>query len=493
MSIYVAIDLKSFYASVECVERGYDPLNTNLVVADKSRTEKTICLAVSPSLKSYGLGGRARLYEVVQKVKEVNRERIKKAPKHRFTGKSFFNDEIIENPSLALDYITATPRMSFYMKYSSMIYDIYLKYVSKDDIHVYSIDEVFIDVTDYLKTYKMSAKELAMTMIKDILNATGITATCGIGTNMYLAKIAMDIVAKHMRADKNGVRIAELDELSYRKLLWEHKPLTDFWRIGKGISTKLIDNGMYTQGDIAMMSLKNEDLLYKLFGINAELIIDHAWGYEPVGIKEIKEYKPMAKSLSSGQVLKKPYSYEKAKLITKEMTDSFVLDLVDKKVVTDQMVLTVVYDVSSLEDYKGEVVLDAYGRSMPKAAHGSINLGEYTNSVSIIMNAVLKLFESIVSPELTVRRIYIVANHILPEAELKDEETTEQLDLFSNYEEIDKLKEKKKKELQKERKMQEAIIKIQKKYGKNAIIKGNNLEEDATSIERNSTIGGHKA
>ena len=493
MATYVAIDLKSFYASVECVERGYDPLNTNLVVADKSRTEKTICLAVSPSLKSYGIAGRARLYEVVSKVKEVNNERLKKAPGRRFKGKSFFNDEVLENPSYALDYITATPRMAYYMKYSSMIYDIYLKYVSKEDIHVYSIDEVFIDVTNYLKTYKMSASELAMTMIKDILDKTGITATCGIGSNLYLCKIAMDIVAKHMKPDENGVRIAELDEMSYRKLLWEHEPLTDFWRIGKGIATKLIDNGMYTQGDIAKMSLKNEDLLYKLFGINAELIIDHAWGYEPVTIKDIKSYKPMAKSLSTGQVLKEPYSYEKAKLIVKEMVDNLALDLVDKKVVTDQIVLTIVYDVTSLEDYTGKVVLDPYGRPMPKAAHGSINIGEYTNSVSMIMKASLTLFEAIVLRSLKVRRVYVVANHILFEEDIDEEEGIEQLDLFSNYDEIDKLKEKKKKALKKERNMQEAILKIQRKYGKNAVIKANNLQEGATSIERHGTIGGHKA
>lgn len=493
MSIYVAIDLKSFYASVECVERGYDPLTTNLVVADKSRTEKTICLAVSPSLKSYGISGRARLYEVVQRVKEVNNQRLRKAPFRRFKGKSFFDEEIKENPSLELDYIVATPRMSYYMKYSSMIYDIYLKYVSKDDIHVYSIDEVFIDVTNYLKTYKMSAHELAMTMIRDILDQTGITATCGIGTNMYLAKIAMDIVAKHMKADKDGVRIAELDEMSYRKILWEHHPLTDFWRIGKGISKRLEDNGMYTQGDIARMSLKNEDLLYKLFGINAELIIDHAWGYEPVSIKEIKSYKPVAKSISTGQVLKKPYVYEKARLILKEMIDNLALDLVDKKVVCDQIVLTIVYDVTSLEDFTGQVVLDPYGRPMPKAAHGSINLGEYTNSISIMMKASLKLFDTIVLKGLKVRRVYVVANHILLEDEMPEEPKQEQLDLFSNYEEIDKQKENRKKALTKERNMQEAILKIQRKYGKNAIIKANNLEEDATSIERHGTIGGHRA
>ena len=491
MSIYIAIDLKSFYASVECVERGFDPLKTNLVVADESRTEKTICLAVSPSLKAYGIGGRARLFEVVQRVKEVNKERQKKARGRRFIGKSYYDEEVQNNPNLALDYFVASPRMAYYMKYSSKIYDIYLKYVSKDDIHVYSIDEVFIDVTHYLKTYKMTAYELAMKMIKDVLSQTGITATCGIGTNMYLAKIAMDIVAKHMEPDEDGVRIAEIDEYSYRELLWDHKPLTDFWRIGKGISKKLEDNGMYTQGDIALMSLKNENLLYKLFGINAELIIDHAWGYEPVSLKEIKSYTPMSNSLSTGQVLKEAYSYKKAKLIVKEMTDALVLDLVDKKIVTDQIVLTIVYDTSNTKEV--EQVLDIYGRTMPKQAHGSINLDMYTSSTKLIMDATLKLFEKIVDKDLTVRRIYIVANHLIRERDVDDGPKQEQIDLFSNIEEVDKQRKKQKESLKKERKMQEAILKIQKKYGKNAVIKVNNLEEGATAMERNGFIGGHKA
>lgn len=493
MSVYIAIDLKSFYASVECVEHGFDPLTTNLVVADESRTEKTICLAVSPSLKSYGIGGRARLFEVVSKVKEVNMERLKKAPNHKFIGDSFYNDEVIANPSLALNYYVATPRMAYYMKYSSKIYDIYLKYVAKEDIHVYSIDEVFIDVTNYLNTYRMTAHELAMKMIHDILATTGITATCGIGSNMYLAKIAMDVVAKHMPADKDGVRIAELDEMSYRQKLWTHTPLTDFWRIGKGISKKLEANGMKTQGDIAKMSIKNEDLLYKLFGINAELIIDHAWGYEPTTIKAIKSYKPLGKSISSGQVLKEPYPFDKARLIVKEMTNLLSLDLVDKKVKTDQIVLTVGYDNSNITNYKGKIVLDPYGRPMPKMAHGSINIGEYTNATFLLLEKTLKLFDNIVDPKLTVRRMYVVANHIVNEEDIDETKVNEQLDLFTDYKELDKKKQMKKKALEKERKMQEAILKIQKKYGKNAALKLNNLQEGATTIERNGSIGGHKA
>ena len=492
MSIYVAIDLKSFYASVECVEHGFDPLTTNLVVADESRTEKTICLAVSPSLKSYGIPGRARLFEVVQKVKEVNQERVKKAPHKRFTGDSFYDDEVKSNPSLALNYYVATPRMAYYMKYSSKIYEIYLKYVSKDDIHVYSVDEVFIDVTNYLNTYKMTAHELAITMIRDILKTTGITATCGIGTNMYLAKIAMDVVAKKMPADKDGVRIVELDEMSYRKILWDHRPLTDFWRIGKGISTKLEKNGMYTQGDIARASLTNEDKLYKLFGINAELIIDHAWGYEPARIKDIKSYKPTGKSISSGQVLKEPYKFDKAKLIIKEMTYGLSLDLVDKKVMTDQIVLTVGYDTTSAIGYEGKITYDPYGRAMPKMAHGSINIGEYTNASSLMLEATLQLFDAIVDKNLTVRRMYIVANHILNESDV-DNEHDIQTDLFTDFEEIEKRNKEHKKSLEKEHDLQEAILKIHKKYGKNAALKMNSLEEGATAIERNGSIGGHKA
>ena len=493
MSVYVAIDLKSFYASVECVEHGFDPLTTNLVVADESRTEKTICLAISPSLKAYGLGGRARLFEVNQKVKEVNQKRLLETSNHQFIGDSFYDDEVRANKDLALNFYIATPRMATYMKYSAKIYDIYLKYVSKEDIHVYSIDEVFIDVTNYLGIYKMSAHELAMTMIKDVLKVTGITATCGIGTNLYLAKIAMDIVAKKMPADEDGVRIAELDEMSFREKLWEHTPLTDFWRIGRGIAKKLIDNQIYNMGDIARTSIECEDKLYDLFGINAELLIDHAWGKEPVTIADIKAYKPTSNSLSSGQVLKEPYSYEKARLIVKEMTDGLVLDLVDKKVMTDQIGLAIGYDISSIENYDGEIAIDFYGRRVPKGVHGIYNLVEYTSSTSIIMDGMLKIFDKIVNPKLMVRRINVVANDLISEKEASKITYLEQTNIFTDYEEVDKKYEVKKKAIAKERKMQEAILTIQKKYGKNAILKGNNLEEGATSIERHNEIGGHKA
>ena len=398
MSTFIAIDLKSFYASVECVERGFDPLTTNLVVADESRTEKTICLAVSPSLKSYGISGRARLFEVNQRVKEVNRERLKEAK--RFVRESFFNEEVKKDIRTALSFYIAPPRMAYYMRYSSKIYSIYLKYVSKEDIHVYSIDEVFIDVSNYLNTYKMSARELAMTMIKEVYDKTGITATCGIGSNMYLAKIAMDIKAKHMEADEKGVRMAELDEMSYRREFWEHEPLTDFWRIGTGIAAKLNDNGMHTMGDVARMSLINEDFLYKLFGVNAELIIDHAWGYENVEIKDIKSYVPENQSICSGQVLKESYSYEKTRLIIKEMAELLSLDLVKKNVVCDQIVLNVGYDIDSLKDYRGTVEKDRYGRNVPKSAHGSINLDLFTSSSKLIREATLKLFDRIADKSL---------------------------------------------------------------------------------------------
>ena len=494
MSTYICIDLKSFYASVECVERGVDPLKTNLVVADKSRTDKTICLAVSPSLKSYGLGGRARLYEVKQVVKEFNAKKLRDNKIKKFKRDSFFNDEVVNEKDIGLDFITATPRMAYYMEYSSKIYEIYLKYVSEEDIHVYSIDEVFIDVTHYLKTYKLTARQLALKMIKDVLNETGVTATCGIGTNLYLAKIAMDIVAKKMDADEDGVRIAELDEMSYRKELWNHKPLTDFWRIGNGISDRLHKMGINTQGDLARFALTNEDDLYDEFGINAELIIDHAFGYEPCTIKTIKSYKPVGKSLSSGQVLKEPYPYDKSELIVKEMTDNLVLDLVESDLITDQIVLTVVYDGVSLnEQYTGPIALDPYGRKMPKPAHGSINLPLYTNSISIINEYVLRLFQRIVDKKLKVRRVYVVANHLLYEDEYIEEDTNKQLDLFTDYKEEEKKKIRRKNKLKKEKDMQKAIIKIKHRFGKNAVLKGNNLEEGATSIERNQSIGGHKA
>lgn len=502
---YIAIDLKSFFASVECVERGLDPLTTNLVVADASRTEKTICLAVTPSLKAHGVGGRARLFEVVQKVKEVNIERKQKAPGKQFTGESYNANELKDNPSLAVGYITAIPRMSMYVKYSTKIYDIYLKYVAPEDTHVYSIDEVFLDVTDYLKTYKITPYELAKKIIYDVYHQTGITATAGIGTNLYLCKVAMDIVAKHIPADENGARIAELDEMSYRKLLWNHYPLTDFWRVGRGYRKKLEENGMYTMGDVARCSIGdenefyNEGLLYKLFGINAELLIDHAWGWEPTRISDIRGYKPETNSISSGQVLQCPYNAEKGRLIIKEMTDLLVLDLVAKHKVTDQMVLTIIYDIENLSDpeisrkYKGEVTHDFYGRPMPKHAHGTINLDRLTSSTKIIMNAVLELYDRIMNPDLLMRKVYVVAAHIVDEEKANEDSKYEQLNLFTDYETIQKEREEEQKQLDKEKKVQKAVLDIKNKFGKNAIVKGMNLEEGGTTIQRNSQIGGHRS
>lgn len=497
---YIAIDLKSYYASVECNERGLDPLTTNLVVADESRTEKTICLAVSPSLKSFGIPGRPRLFEVVQKVKEVNNERRRKAPNRTFTGKTSDFTELAAHPELEVDYIVAPPRMAYYMEYSTMIYEVYLKYVSPDDILVYSIDEVFIDATDYLNTYQMTAHELAMTMVRDVLATTGITATAGIGTNLYLCKIAMDIVAKKMPADKDGVRIAELDEMSYRKQLWDHRPLTSFWRVGNGIAKKLEANGMFTMGDVARMSLTQygEDRLYKLFGVNAELLIDHAWGWEPCTIADAKAYKPQSNSLSSGQVLSTPYDFEKAKLVTREMTDLLVLDLVEKRLVTDQVVLTIGYDVENLKDparaktYKGEVTTDHYGRSVPKHAHGTQNLDRQTSAGSLIEKAVMELFDRIVDKSLLVRRINIAACKLIPEADIKENTGYEQLDLFTDFEALEKKREQEKADLARERKRQEAVLSIRKRFGKNAILRGMNFEDGATTRERNGQIGGHK-
>ncbi len=498
---YIAIDLKSFYASVECMERRLDPLTTNLVVADASRTEKTICLAVSPSLKAYGIPGRARLFEVVQKVKEANARRLREAPGHVFTGSSFNDTDLKSSPGLSLDYIVAPPRMAHYMECSTRIYNVYLKYVAPEDVHVYSIDEVFIDATDYLSTYRLTAREFAMKMILDVLETTGITATAGIGTNLYLSKIAMDIEAKHIPADKNGVRIAELDEMSYRRLLWSHRPLTDFWRVGKGYAKKLEQNGLYTMGDIARCSIGkptdfyNEDLLYRLFGINAELLIDHAWGWEPCTIVDIKAYKSDTKSLGSGQVLQSPYSFEKAKLIVREMTELLVLDLVEKELLTDQMVLTVGYDIENLSDakrgqvFRGEITTDRYGRSIPKQAHGSINLGRHTSSTKLVLKAVMELFDRIVDKNLLVRRVSLVANHLVDEAAVREAGSPEQLDFFTDHE-AEKQDEAK---LEREKRMQKATLAIKKKYGKNAILKGTNFEEGATTIDRNRQIGGHKA
>ena len=494
---YIAIDLKSFYASVECVERGLDALKTNLVVADLSRTEKTICLAVSPSLKAYGIPGRARLFEVVQKVRQINRERQNNAPHGKLTGKSFFESELRENPSLAVDYIVAPPRMAHYMEYSTRIYQIYLKYAAPEDIHVYSIDEVFIDATSYLKTSGLSAREFAKRIMRDVLKQTGITATAGIGTNLYLCKIAMDVGAKKTPPDEDGARIAELDEMSYRRTLWEHRPLTDFWRVGKGYADKLEAHGLYTMGDIARCSLGeageyySEDLLYKLFGVNAELLIDHAWGWEPCTIADVKAYKPESNSLGSGQVLQEPYDYAKAKLVAGEMAEALALDLVAKGLVTDQIVATIGYDRLN-ENYTGEYSVDRYGRKIPKHAHGTYNLDRQTASETLIRRAVDALFERIVDKNLLVRRLYITATHVVPQSQ-KRQSTVQQLDLFTDYEEESRRREKEDEELKREEQRQKAVLKIKGKYGKNAILKGMNFEEGATAKSRNDQIGGHKA
>lgn len=502
---YIAIDLKSFYASVECCERNMDPLRTNLVVADAERTEKTICLAVSPSLKSFGISGRARLFEVVQRVKEVNNERLRKTPKGYFEEKSCDIEELMADPSLEVGYHVAPPRMAKYLEESTRIYDIYLKYIAPEDIHVYSIDEVFMDVTHYLGIYKCSPAELARRIINDVLQNTGITATAGVAPNLYLCKIAMDIVAKHMEPDENGVRVAYLDEMLYRKLLWSHRPITDFWRVGAGYRKKLEENGLYTMGDIARCSLgqandfHNEELLYRLFGINAELLIDHAWGWEPVTIEDIKAYKPSSNSTSSGQVLQCPYSSDKARIVVMEMTDLLVLDLVDKGLVTDQLVLTVGYDIDNLKEdktgrhYDGEVKLDRYGRKIPKHAHGTTNLKSFSSSSRLIIDAVLKLYDEIVDKNLSIRRINVTANHLTKENEVKEENSYEQMSLFTDYGIADKEKEAEKEQLTREKKMQRAILDVKKRYGKNALLRGVDLEEGATAISRNKQIGGHKA
>ena len=500
---YICCDLKSFYASVECVERGLDPMTTNLVVADKRRTEKTICLAVSPSLKAYGISGRARLFEVVQRVAEVNAKRKWDAPGHQLTSSSWYDPEVQQNPSLALDYIVAPPRMAHYIDWSTKIYSVYLKYVAPEDIFPYSIDEVFMDITNYLDTYKMTARELTRTIILDILKTTGITAAAGMGTNLYLAKIAMDIVAKHVHPDQDGVRIAKLNEMTYRRLLWNHRPLTDFWRVGKGYATKLESHGLYTMGDIARCSIgkpgdyHNEELLYKLFGVNAEILIDHAWGWEPCTIADVKDYKPENKSIVSGQVLQSPYDFDKARLVVREMADALALDLVDKRLVTSQLVLTVGYDRENLDDpsrrqsYHGPVTTDRYGRKIPKHAVGTENF-PYTSSANDLLRAVTALYDRIVDPNLLIRRLSISANKLLPEADAPKEEAV-QLDLFTDYAAKEQQEQADEAAHARERKIQEAMLGIKKKYGKNAILKGMNLEEGATARERNRTIGGHNA
>lgn len=491
--IYAAIDLKSFYSSVECVARGLNPLTTNLVVADVSRTEKTICLAVSPSLKAYGLGGRARLFEVVQKMREVNAQRRKAIHWRRFTGKSCFAPELQANPMLEADYIAATPRMAEYIRVSSQIYGIYLRHIAPEDIHVYSIDEVFIDLTPYLKMYSATAHELTMRLVREVLRETGITATAGIGTNLYLCKVAMDIVAKHMEPDKDGVRIAELDEMSYRRLLWDHTPLTDFWRVGSGTAARLSSLGVGTMGDLARLSLTDEPLLYKIFGVNAELLIDHAWGWESVGMKEIKQYRPLSSSLGNGQVLKEPYSFTKARTVIKEMADSLALDLLEKHLVCTQIVLDAGYDRKSLEvgDYRGKTRRDWYGRTVPEHAHGSYRFSSPTNSARGITQAALSLFDSVINPELYIRRLSLTAAQTTSEDAAPPQDAV-QLDLFEEPGQLREIEEKRK-QRSRERKLQEATLRIKKTYGKNSLLKGTDFEEGATQIERNTQIGGHKA
>lgn len=496
---YVAIDLKSFYASVECVERGLDPLTTNLVVADISRTEKTICLAVTPALKAFGIPGRARLFEVVERVREVNYQRRMKAPGRKFTGKSTDAEELKNHPELELDYIVAPPRMALYVDFSTRIYDVYTRYISPDDIHVYSIDEVFMDVTGYLRIYKTTPRELTMRMIRDVLSITGITATAGIGSNLYLCKIAMDIVAKHIPADEDGVRIAELNEQTYREQLWEHRPLTDFWRIGRGYATKLERYGMYTMGDVAWRSVHDETLLYKLFGVNAELLIDHAWGWEPCLISDIKAYKPQSNSLSIGQVLTEAYTYEKTRVVVREMTESLVLDLVEKGLATDMIELVVGYDVENLqnpliqENYKGSVVMDHYGRRIPKGVHGSARLSGFTSSTRKIMEAMMGIFDRIVDPALLTRRINVVACCVKNEKAVLQTVQMEQLDMFTDYAALEITRREETEALRREKGVQRAVVQIRSRFGKNAILRGTNFMEGATGRERNRQIGGHKA
>ena len=502
---YIAIDLKSFYASVECIERGLNPMTTNIVVADAERSEKTICLAVSPSLKSHGISGRPRLFQVVQRINAINAERKCKAPGGRFTGSSFDDNVTASSPEYSVDYIVAPPRMAKYMEVSTEIYNIYLKYIAPEDIHVYSIDEVFIDATDYLKTYNMSPRELAMIMIKDVLDTTGITATAGIGTNLYLCKVAMDIEAKHIEPDKDGVRIAELDEMSYRRKLWDHRPITDFWRIGKGYAEKLEKIGLYTMGDIARCSLGgpgeyfNEDMLYRMFGVNAELIIDHAWGWEPCRISDIKGYKPRNRSIGSGQVLHEPYTYEKAGIVVREMIDALSLDLVEKGLVTNQLVLTIGYDIANLSNprlsaqYRGQVSTDRYGRSIPKHAHGTENLQRKTSSSQVLADAMMNLYRRITDKNLLIRRIAMSANRVTDEKCMEEKPEFQQLDFFTDYKALQQQMEEEKSRLQEERQMQETLLNIKKKFGKNAVLKGMSLQEGATARDKNNQIGGHKA
>ena len=504
-NVFLCIDLKSFYASVECVERGLNPMKTNHVVADASRTQKTICLAVSPGLKRYGISGRARLFEVMEKVRKVNEERRLHAPGGRFTDKSHFANELDENPALELDYIIAPPRMAHYITHSTKIYEIYLKYIAPEDIHVYSIDEVFMDITHYLKTYDLSPRELAGKIIREVYKSTGITATAGIGTNMYLAKVAMDIEAKRIQADEDGVRIAELDEISYRKKLWNHRPLTDFWRVGKGYAKKLEERGLYTMGDIARCSIGdsfsyyNEDMLYKLFGVNAELLIDHAWGWEPCTMAAVKSYRPEHNSIGSGQVLHSPYDVATARIVLREMAEALAIQLVEHGLATNQIVLTVGYDIENLDEkngaarYQGEVKIDHYGRRIPKHAHGTENFSEYTSSVKQITEKMMELYDRLVDPKLMVRRLNMSANRVILEKDIEKNTGMEQMSLFVDYEAEEAKAKEQEQMLAKEKQMVQAVIDIKKKFGKNAILKGSSLMEGATAKERNNQIGGHKA
>ncbi|MCD8281738.1 MAG: DNA methylase [Prevotella sp.] len=496
---YIAIDLKSFYASVECVERRLDPLTTCLVVADKTRTEKTICLAVTPALKAYGIPGRARLFEVIQRVNEINRLRKARTQGKRFVASSVFAPDLALHPDFELDYITAPPRMALYLKYSARIYDIYLKYIAPEDIHVYSVDEVFIDTTNYLASYKMTAHELAQTMISDVLSQTGITATAGIGTNLFLCKIAMDIMAKHAPADEHGVRIAELDEGLYRRQLWGHRPLTDFWRIGKGVAAKLSLYGIDTMGKIARCSVENEELLYKLFGVNAELIIDHAWGYEPCTIKDIKAYRPTVSSLSSGQVLSEPYTRDKALIIVREMADNLALNLMEKGLVTSRITLRVGYDAGNINPrerrtaYQGPAHTDRYGRQVPRHSFGTVNLSRPTDLSKEISEAAATLFRDIANPDLLIRRLNIVAADVVCARDVKRPAAADELDLFTPYDAVRESERRQEAAHEKERNAQQAVLRVKRRYGKNAILRGMNFAEGATARRRNEQIGGHKA
>ena len=491
---YIAIDLKSFYASVECHDMGLNPMDTNLVVADVSRTDKTICLAVSPSLKSYEIPGRCRLFEVRERLRIINNERRKNAPGRRFKGKSSIYSELRDDPALEVDFIPAKPRMAKYMEISSEIYGIYLGYIAPEDIHVYSIDEVFIDATDYLTLYGLSAHDFAMQLVLSVLERTGITATAGIGPNMYLAKVAMDIMAKHSRADANGVRIAELDEMSYREKLWSHRPLTDFWRVGRGYAKKLEEHRLYTMGDIARYSERNEELLYKLFGVNAELLIDHAWGWEPCTMKDIKEYRPDSSSIGSGQVLQAPYPFAKARLVVKEMADSLSLSLVEKRLAAHQIVLAVGYDAENItENYSGPTKQNHYGRTVPKSTHGSYSFSTPSSSSKEIIDAAISIFDNTVNSSLAIRRIYITAMNVVDEETAKREGSSVQLELFTDTDEYEEERKRKEREAEKERRLQDATLEIKKKFGKNALLRGMSFEEGATQRERNEQIGGHKA